>query len=114
LGQARDILERIGTVKLVPHPVCQEVPSFGVTASPHPQEKANFRRKPQSFDKLGQKEGEALVVVGDRETLNHVVDGVTECHGQKGETLQEKVGLKGGVSGKELVPAISTEDGFDL
>jgi hypothetical protein len=46
--------------------------------------------------------------------LNHVVDGIPECHRQEGKALQKKMGLKGGIPSEELVPAISAQNSFDL
>jgi hypothetical protein len=76
-------------MELVTDPFGEQIPPLGVSTGAHPEEKSNFRRKTQTFDKLGQKEGEALVVVGDRQALDDVINGVAERHRKERETLQE-------------------------
>jgi len=114
LGQAGDVLKRIGAVELVAGVGGKKIPTFRVAAGPHPEEETNFRGKAQAFDKLSQEERETFVVVGDGKTLDDVVDRVADGYREKGKAFQKKVGLETRVAGKQLIPAIPAQHGFDL
>ena len=114
LGQTGNVLKRIGAVELVAGVGGEKVPTLRVAASPHPKEETNFRRKAQALDELGQKEGKTFVVMGNGEALDDVIDGIPHGDGQEGKAFQQQMGLEAWVTGKEFVPAIPAEDGFDL
>ena len=95
-------------MKLVAHPVREQIAALRVAAGPHPKKKADFRGKTQSLDELRQEKRETLVIMGNREALNHVVDGVANRKGEEGKTLHQQMSLKAGVTGKQFVPAIAS------
>jgi len=114
LGQAGDIFKWIGAVELVAGVGRKKIPALRVATGPHPKEEANFRRKAEALDELGQKERKTFVVMGNGEALDDVIDGIAYGDGKEGKAFQQEMGLEAGVAGKEFVPAVPAQDGFDL
>jgi hypothetical protein len=94
---ALELVAGIGGEKVVP---------FTVATGSHPEEETNFSGQTESFEKLGHEKRKAFVVVGDGKALDEMVDGNADTYGEKGEALDEKMGLKAGVSCKQFISAI--------
>jgi len=84
----------------------EEVVPFAVATSSHPEKETNFSGQTESFEELGHEKRKAFVVVGDGQALDEMVDGNADAYGEKGESLDEKMGLKAGVSCKQFISAI--------
>jgi hypothetical protein len=92
----------------------EEVVPFAVAAGPHPEKETNFSWQTESFEELGHEKRKAFVIVGDGKSLDEMVDGNANAYGKKGEALDEKMGLKAGVSCKQFISAIPAENGLHL
>jgi hypothetical protein len=90
----------------------EKVVPFAVAAGPHPEKETNFSWQTESFEELGHEKRKAFVVVGDGKALDEMVDGNADAYGEKGEALDEKMGLKAGVACKKFVPPIAAQNGF--
>lgn len=80
---------------------------FAVATGSHPEKETNFSGQTESFQELGHEKRKAFVVVGDGKALDEMVDGYADAYWEKGEALDEKMGLKAGVSCKQFISAIS-------
>jgi hypothetical protein len=114
VGQAGDILKSVVAVEFVPDLGGQEIATLRISAGAHPEKEANFSGKSQTFEKLGEKEGDALVIVGDGHSLDEMIDGIPHSHRKKGEALHQEVGLETGITGKEFISPVTPQNGFDL
>jgi hypothetical protein len=94
---ALELVAGIGGEKVVP---------FAVATGSHPEKETNFSGQTESFKELGHEKRKAFVVVGDGKALDEMVDGNADAYGEKGEALDEKMGLKAGVSCKKFISAI--------
>ena len=90
----------------------EEIVALAISARSHPEKKTNFGGQTQSFEELSHNEGKTFVVVGDGKALDEVIDGDADAYGEKGEALDEKMGLEAGVACKKFVPPIPAQDGF--
>jgi hypothetical protein len=93
-------------LKLVPSVGGEEVVPFAVSAGSHPKKETNFSGQTKSFEELGHEKRKAFVVVGYGKALDEMVDGNANAYGEKGEALDEKMGLKAGISCKQFISAI--------
>jgi len=93
-------------LELVPSIGGEKVVPFAVAAGPHPEKETNFSWQTESFEELGHEKRKAFVVVGYRQALDEMVDGNADAYGEKGEALDEKMGLKAGVTCKQFISAI--------
>jgi hypothetical protein len=94
---ALELVAGIGGEKVVP---------FAVATGSHPEKETNFSGQTESFEELGHEKRKTFVVVGDGKALDEMVDGNADTYGEKGEALDEKMGLKAGVSCKQFISAI--------
>jgi len=93
-------------LELVPSIGGEKVVPFAVAAGPHPEKETNFSWQTESFEELGHEKRKAFVVVGYGKALDEMVDGNADTYGEKGESLDEKMGLKAGVTCKQFISAI--------
>jgi hypothetical protein len=93
-------------LKLVPSVGGEKVVPFAVATGSHPEKETNFSWQTESFQELGHEKRKAFVVVGYRQALDEMVDGNADAYGEKGEALDEKMGLKAGVTCKQFISAI--------
>jgi hypothetical protein len=100
VDEAGNILKSVMALELVACIGGEEVVPFAVATGSHPEKKANFSWQTESFEELGHEKRKAFVVVGYGQALDEMVDGNADAYGEKGEALDEKMGLKGGVSCK--------------
>jgi hypothetical protein len=87
-------------LELVPSVGGEKVMPFAVAAGPHPEKETYFSWQTESFEELGHEKRKAFVVVGYGQALDEMVDGNADAYREKGEALDEKMGLKAGVSCK--------------
>ena len=92
----------------------EEVVPFTVAAGSHPEKEANFSGQTESLKELGQEKGKTFVVVGDGQSLDEMIDGISDSHRKKGEALHQEVGLETGITGKEFIAPVTPQNGFDL
>ncbi len=59
----------------------EKIIPLGIAACAHPKEEADFGRQAESFEKLGENEGDALVVMRYGESLENMVNGVADADG---------------------------------
>jgi hypothetical protein len=112
VGEAGDVFKSVVTVELVAGIGGEKIVALAIAAGSHPKEKTDFCGEAEPFQELSHKKRKALVVVGDREALDEVIDGDPDADGKEREALHEKVGLKAGISCKKFIPSVSAKDGF--
>jgi hypothetical protein len=112
-NESGDVFEGVMALEFVANIWGEKIIPLGIAACSHPKEEADFGRQAESFEKLGENEGDALVVMRYREALENMVNGVADADGKKGEAFDKKMSLKAWISCEKFIPAVSTENGFD-
>jgi hypothetical protein len=92
----------------------EEIVALRIAAGSHPKEETDFCREAEPFQELSHKKRKTLVVVGNGEALDEVIDGDPDADGKKREAFYEEVGLEAGISCKQFIPAVSAKHGFNF
>ena len=90
----------------------EEIVSLAIAASSHPKEKTDFCGQAEPFQELRHDKRKTLVVVGNGEALDQMIDGDSDTDGKKREPFHKKVGLEAWVSCKKFIPSVSAKYGF--
>jgi hypothetical protein len=112
VGEAGDVFEGVVAVELVAGIGGEKIVALAIAAGSHPKEKTDLCGEAEPFQKLSHKKRKALVVVGDREALDQVIDGDPDADGKEREPFNEKVGLEAGISCKKFISSVSAKYGF--